>query len=347
MGTATGAGNRDPDAPIMTSRSFFESKMLLWRQAITSRRKWNWGRVKSFSAQVGAFYTEDMMAQERRYERDRDRDDDLDDEQRNWRSYGSGGEDWRQSSREFRGSGGEHRREPYYGGSRDIGGAETYGRGGDYMGGSAGRYRSERFGQYRSDYPEGSYGRSDFGAGDYGRAGYRGSGWSSGRPGYGQEAYRHYRGQGYGAQSWPDPAYRERRGEDYPQRWRDVGAGEQRGFWDRASDEVSSWFGDEDAERRRRMDQFRGRGPKNYTRSDDRIREDVCDRLSDDWGVDASDVDVSVSKCEVTLSGTVDSREQRRRAEDCAEQVSGVKHVQNNLRVKERHLEDVGGSASQ
>jgi Flp pilus assembly secretin CpaC len=51
--------------------------------------------------------------------------------------------------------------------------------------------------------------------------------------------------------------------------------------------------------------------------------------------VDASDVEVNVSNCEVTLSGTVDNREERRRAEDCAEHVSGVTHVQNNLRVKQ------------
>jgi osmotically-inducible protein OsmY len=112
-------------------------------------------------------------------------------------------------------------------------------------------------------------------------------------------------------------------------------------LWDRASDEVSSWFGDDDAERRRRMDeqrggQHRGRGPKGYTRSDDRIREDVNDRLSDDPHVDASDIEVAVSSCEVTLSGTVDSREAKRRAEDIAERVSGVKHVQNNVRVQQQ-----------
>lgn len=118
--------------------------------------------------------------------------------------------------------------------------------------------------------------------------------------------------------------------------WRDT---DDRGFWDRAADEVSSWFGDEDAERRRRMDErqsHRGRGPRNYTRSDDRIREDVSDRLSDDPYVDASDVEVAVSGGEVTLSGTVDGRTAKRRAEDCAEAVSGVRHVQNNLRVRER-----------
>jgi osmotically-inducible protein OsmY len=109
---------------------------------------------------------------------------------------------------------------------------------------------------------------------------------------------------------------------------------QDRDMWDRASDEVASWFGDEDAAHRRRLDNFRGRGPKNYTRSSDRIREDVSDRLSDDWMVDASDIEVSVDGTEVTLNGTVPSREAKRRAEDCADSVSGITHVQNNLRVK-------------
>ncbi len=121
------------------------------------------------------------------------------------------------------------------------------------------------------------------------------------------------------------------------------GYGEERGFWDRASDEVASWFGDEEAERRRRQDHHRGRGPRNYTRSSDRIREDVSDRLTDDWRVDASDIEVTVSGTEVTLSGTVSDREQRRRAEDIAESVSGITHVQNNLRVKPRN-QPAGGS---
>jgi BON domain len=81
---------------------------------------------------------------------------------------------------------------------------------------------------------------------------------------------------------------------------------------------------------------YRGRGPKGYTRSDDRIREDVNDRLTDDWSLDASDIEVSVSGGEVTLSGTVNSRMDKRRAEDIAESVSGVRNVQNNLRVRQQ-----------
>jgi osmotically-inducible protein OsmY len=76
-----------------------------------------------------------------------------------------------------------------------------------------------------------------------------------------------------------------------------------------------------------------GKGPKGYTRSDDRIKEDVCDCLTDDPHLDASAIEVQVRNCEVTLSGAVDSRGARRHAEDLAERASGVKHVQNNLRV--------------
>lgn len=117
-------------------------------------------------------------------------------------------------------------------------------------------------------------------------------------------------------------------------------SGEDRGWWDRASDTVASWFGDEDAERRRRMDQqreHRGRGPKNYRRSDERIKEDVNDRLSDDYYVDASEIEVMVSNTEVTLTGTVNSRAEKRRAEDIADSVSGVTNVENRLRVKGRY----------
>lgn len=109
-----------------------------------------------------------------------------------------------------------------------------------------------------------------------------------------------------------------------------------RGFFERAGDEVASWFGDDDAQRRREMDaRHRGRGPKNYTRSDERIAEDVNDRLADDAHIDASDIEVSVSSGEVTLNGTVTERFAKRHAEDITERVSGVKHVQNNLRVSE------------
>ncbi|WP_054586856.1 BON domain-containing protein [Sphingopyxis macrogoltabida] len=106
----------------------------------------------------------------------------------------------------------------------------------------------------------------------------------------------------------------------------------ERGFLERAGDEVRSWFGDEEAQRRRDRD-HRGRGPSDYIRSDDRIREDVNDQLTEDSWIDASRISVAVSDGEVTLGGQVDSKHAKRRAEDLADDVTGVKHVQNNLRV--------------
>ena len=91
----------------------------------------------------------------------------------------------------------------------------------------------------------------------------------------------------------------------------------------------------------------RGRGPRNYARSDDRIKEDVNDRLTDDGFLDATEIECSVDNREVTLSGTVDSRQAKRRAEDLAESVSGVTHVQNNLRVsREDDVTSAGTRAS-
>lgn len=179
---------------------------------------------------------------------------------------------------------------------------------------------------------------------------------------------------------------------------------DDRGFFERAGDEVRSWFGDEEAQRRRMRDereeprgwggpsrgwsardedvirgnqwQYRdpgyrepqwtsppqryvgpswtrewgygregsggmfggphaGRGPRGYTRSDERIREDVCDRLCEHGFVDASDIDVRVASGEVTLQGSVRSRQEKRIAEDIAEQVSGVRQLRNELRVNE------------
>jgi osmotically-inducible protein OsmY len=91
--------------------------------------------------------------------------------------------------------------------------------------------------------------------------------------------------------------------------------------------------------------QFSGRGPKGYQRSDDRIREDVCDRLSDDPHIDASEIEIAVRNGEVTLAGSVRSREDKRHAEDVVENISGVREVNNSLRVNrgQSHPGDVIG----
>ena len=114
---------------------------------------------------------------------------------------------------------------------------------------------------------------------------------------------------------------------------REDGPAQERGFLQRASDEVASWMGD-DAAAHRREEDHRGKGPRGYQRPDSRIHDDVNDRLSDHPRIDASDIEVSVDSGEVTLSGEVSSKLARRQAEDCADAVSGVRYVQNNLRVR-------------
>jgi BON domain-containing protein len=86
-----------------------------------------------------------------------------------------------------------------------------------------------------------------------------------------------------------------------------------------------------------------GRGPRGYTRSDERIREDVCDRLAQHGYVDASDIDVRVSDGEVTLEGGVRERQEKRIAEDVAERVAGVRDVHNLLRVNREGPRREGG----
>lgn len=147
-----------------------------------------------------------------------------------------------------------------------------------------------------------------------------------------------------------DHRNREDRFED---RAREAGR-EARSWWDRATEKVSNLFEGDEGGRDRYAGtygggEYRGRGPKNYRRSDDRIREDVSDRLTDDPYLDASDIEVAVTNSEVTLSGTIRRREDKRRAENLAEAISGVTHVQNNLRVAQdgaqRDRTDLGGAA--
>lgn len=183
---------------------------------------------------------------------------------------------------------------------------------------------------------------------------------SSGGMARGAEAYR----EAYGytpdeANRWEREYHEPGRGADYdreePRRLarerptehrldRDVDdrRGEGRGFLDRATQQVTSWFRglephddlDRGRDRDGRFAEHRGRGPAGYKRPDERIADEVNDRLTDDAWLDASNISVSVSGGEVTLSGTVNEREAKHRAERLIEDLPGVTHVQNNLRVQ-------------
>lgn len=120
--------------------------------------------------------------------------------------------------------------------------------------------------------------------------------------------------------------------------------GNQRGYTNRDFDSnrtQENRYGQQDWNRdanERGQSMHKGVGPKGYQRSDERIKEDVNDRLTDDGMLNASEIEVEVKAGEVVLSGTVENRNEKRRAEDVAEAVSGVKNVENRIRVSQGNM---------
>ena len=154
--------------------------------------------------------------------------------------------------------------------------------------------------------PDRMSGGMERGYGQSGFSNYSGAGrdWDSGDRGLYQQGYGQ---QGYGQQGYSQQGSRS--GMQGGERWVVRPEGMARG-------------------------EHYGKGPKGYQRSDDRIREEVSDALSDHDELDASNVEVNVQGGEVTLSGTVTERYQKRLAEDTAERVRGVQDVHNQLRVQ-------------
>lgn len=219
--------------------------------------------------------------------------------------YGNQQSDWRDN------------RYSQYNREQDYNSSNAWNRNQGYAG-NTGNYGSQ-------DWRRGNEYGSQYGMGNHGSSSNYGTDYRQGS----QDRYRTSSGY-YGNRGYADQNYNAGRHEH------------DRDWWDRTRDEVSSWFGDEDADRRRRMDKiqagkYKGKGPKDYRRSEDRIREDVCDRLTDDDMLDASNIQIHVQGDEVILTGSVDSREQKRRAEDIVDSISGVKNVENRIRVDHSH----------
>jgi BON domain len=78
----------------------------------------------------------------------------------------------------------------------------------------------------------------------------------------------------------------------------------------------------------------RGKGPRGYRPSNERLRENICERLTDDPHIDATDIEVSVANGEVTLSGTVETRAMKYGVEELVENIPGVSSVQNTVRLR-------------
>jgi len=173
----------------------------------------------------------------------------------------------------------------------------------------------------------GGYREQDYGRRSYGGESYRGGG--SGRESYGgyrDESYdeRSYNAEDYGGGDYgnqqPGRGYRSQESSGY------VGQDYRMGSGDPSWSYSEFWL---------IPGPFSGRGPQQYQRSDDRIADEVNDRLTRHGLIDASRIQVSVMNGEVTLTGTVNDRQAKYAAEDTAESVMGVKEVHNQLRVSQ------------
>jgi osmotically-inducible protein OsmY len=211
-------------------------------------------------------------------------------------------------------------------GAPGYGAGQGYGAGPSHGHESDPRDESRGFGSY--SYNRGFGEQDDTGYGsEYGAFARQGH---HGQEGYGQSqrgqgGQREWRtrgsaGQGYGAQGY-SAGSRDYRSQGY-------GFGSQAGL--------------QRSEAGREGRSYRGVGPRNYTRSDERIREDLNERLTDAHDIDASGISVEVSNGVVTLTGTVHERWMKHRAEDLADGCSGVRDVRNQLQVQSRGTQSHG-----
>ncbi|MDF9428457.1 BON domain-containing protein [Cupriavidus gilardii] len=135
-----------------------------------------------------------------------------------------------------------------------------------------------------------------------------------------------WRNRGYGGSRGMRDAYHYRRGDSgaMGSGGGSVGFNE---FGDRGTSATGGGIGSSTATRRPRT------LPKGFRRTDERICDEVCERLAEARDLDVSEVTVEVGSGIVTLSGTVSDRRAKYRVEDIAEEVMGVDEVRNNIRV--------------
>jgi hypothetical protein len=216
-----------------------------------------------------------------------------------------------------------------------------------------------RYGRHSGDA---SYGESgeDY---NYPRSSYGGGrGYEDDDRGYGQG--RNYRSGDYGSSAASGEDYG--RGGDYGQSRGNRSGADYGGGYDRGNEGRGRYGSDEYGASSRSQGRggsgtpvwlyseyywvtpgpHSGVGPRNFERSADTLKERVCERLQGNGGIDAAEIDVEVDSEEVTLTGTVKDRRQKRLAEECAESVYGVRDVHNRLSVKRDEDQDQSRSSS-
>jgi osmotically-inducible protein OsmY len=185
------------------------------------------------------------------------------------------------------------------------------------------RQRHERAMDWRARYgnQHGYGGSSGYGgySGSFGMGGYGGYGGSGGFGGESGVA-------GYGARGRGSYGGTADRFGDMSERDRNPG---QQGFGRAVAVARADW----DELERARGPHY-GRGPKGYRRSDERILEELADRLSAADEIDATDVEVKVEDGVVMLSGTVETRGDKRMLELLVEDVLGVTELRTDVRAR-------------
>lgn len=83
-----------------------------------------------------------------------------------------------------------------------------------------------------------------------------------------------------------------------------------------------------------RQGPYTGRGPSNYQRSDQSIKDEVCERLTRHGHIDARKINIDVNGGVVTLRGSVDDRRMKRMAEDAIDSVPGVEDINDELTIQ-------------
>jgi len=154
--------------------------------------------------------------------------------------------------------------------------------------------------------------------------------------GGGYNEYRHPYGPGRESELRPD-SWDQLPPTPYRPQGRPPAQSQADGFARRANEDDRGERSRGDERPRDRSDRgpHAGRGPKGYQRSDERVREIVSEALARDGELDASEIEVSVERGEVTLNGTVPNRWSKRLAEDLTQDLPGVKQLHNRLRVEQ------------
>lgn len=222
-------------------------------------------------------------------------------------------------------------------------------------------YQSSNSGQYGIDNQDSQYSRATT-ASQYGlhgsenrgqddRSDYSGHGNqglnyslpSRGGPNFGGQSYQS-QNEGRGQSQFNDWASINRSESDreYPQ---GRGQSGQQGYGNQSERGMSSgrsglerstgsyWGAESGSSAQSNKGRFSGTTPKNFKRSDERIYEEICEKLSDEGHFDISEVEIKVEGGEVTLEGSIESRSDKHRIEILAESVMGVKEITNQLKI--------------